>query len=83
MDILGALTAAHHLRGIVSEVRRGPQKDWEKDENAFLTHFGVPFEEYALIVSHMTDEQRNLLEKTIAVNPEAAVLWVLAMEETG
>jgi hypothetical protein len=83
VDILGALTAAHHLRGLVSEVRRGPQQDWEKDESAFLTHFGAPFDEYALIVSHMSDDQRALLEKTLAVNPEAAVLWVLAMEETG
>lgn len=83
MDLLGALKAAQHLRGLVSEVRRPPQHPWERDESAFLSHFGVPFEEYALIVEHMNDEQRELLARTIDVNPEAAILWVLAMEETG
>jgi len=80
MDLLGALKAANHLRGFVSEVRR-PEHPWERDESSFLSHFGVPFEEYALVVSHMSDEQRDLLARTIDVNPEAAVMWVLAMEE--
>ena len=58
------------------------QQAWEVDEGAFHTHFGVPFEEYAGVVSMLTQEQLKLLRATLAVNPEAAVLWVLAMQET-
>lgn len=82
MDLLGAWAAAGHLRRFAREVQR-PSQPWEQDEEAFLCHFGVPFEEYALIVSHLTDDQRALLEATIEVNPEAAVLWILSMEELG
>lgn len=52
------------------------------DEGAFLAHFGVPFEEYAEMVSMLSQSQLDLLRATLDVNPEAAVLWVLAMEET-
>jgi hypothetical protein len=43
----------------------------------------VAFEEYALIVSHLSEEQHALLDATININPEAAVLWILSMEELG
>ena len=82
MDLLGAWAAAGHLRRFAREVQRQPQP-WEQDEEAFLRHFGVPHEEYALIVSHLTEDQHALLEATIEVNPEAAVLWILSMEELG
>jgi len=77
MDLLGTLSAARQL---MNEVRR-PSYPWENDEGAFLAHFGVPFEEYALVVAHLDDGQRALLARTLDVNPEAAVLWILAMEE--
>jgi len=80
MDLLGTLDAANRLRDLVREVRRDPQP-WEHDEVSFHRHFGVPFEEYALVVEHMTPKQLSLLQRTLDVNPEAAVLWVLAMEE--
>lgn len=84
MDLLGAWAAAGHLRRFAREVgsQRQPQP-WEHDEESFLRHFGVPFEEYALVASHLTEEQHALLEATIEVNPEAAVLWILSMEELG
>ncbi len=80
MDLLGAWAAAGHLRRFAREIKRQPQP-WEHDEEAFLRHFGVPFEEYALVVSHLSEEQQELLEATLEVNPEAAVLWILSMEE--
>lgn len=82
MDLLGTLEAARHLRNFAREFRR-EEAPWEHDESAFLAHFGVPFEEYATIVQHLDDRQRQLLKATIDVNPEAAVLWILAMEEIG
>jgi hypothetical protein len=82
VDLLGAWAAAGHLRRFANEVQRQPHP-WEQDEDAFLRHFGVPHEEYVLIVSHLTNDQIELLEATIEVNPEAAVLWILSMEELG
>ena len=32
-------------------------------------------------VTHLSPEQAKLLHQTLAVNSEAAVLWILAMEE--
>ena len=80
MDLLGALGAARGLREFVRRAG-GPQPDWAVDPSAFERHFGVPIEAYAEIVSHLTPEQEKLLLETLDVNPEAAVLWVLAMEE--
>lgn len=80
MDLLGAWAAANHLRNLAREVNR-ESYPWEHDEVAFMRHFGVEFEDYAAIVGHLSEEQHALLEATLAVNPEAAVLWVLAMTE--
>lgn len=55
---------------------------WLHDEMAFYQHFGSPHEKYAEIVSLLSLEQNEMLQKTFAVNPEAAVLWVLAMDLT-
>jgi hypothetical protein len=82
MDLLSAIRAAREVRDVAHELAR-PCHDWESDEGAFLRHFGVPIEDYAEIVSHLSPEQSQLLDATVAVNPEAAVLWVLAMEEVG
>ena len=82
MDLLGAIRAASDLRDAVSSGRSATH-DWEHDEEAFLLHFGVPVGVFQEIASHLTAEQSALLEATLRVNPEAAVLWVLAMEEVG
>ncbi len=82
MDLLGTLDAARHLRNFAREFQR-KSSPWENNEVAFHAHFGVPFEEYAAVVQHLDEQQRELLRKTIEVNPEAAVLWILAMEELG
>jgi hypothetical protein len=84
VDFLGALHstvgAAHDLRALVRRSWAG-SPDWMEDEEAFLRHFGVPHEAFEEIVHHLGDDQLRLLEATLAVNPEAAVLWVLAMQE--
>jgi hypothetical protein len=74
VDLLGSL---HQV--LSSEA--GP--DWLSDEISFHRHFGVSYEEFAEVVSCLDLGQRDLLEHTFEVNPEAAVLWVLHMEEVG
>lgn len=82
MDLLGAIQAAREVRNAAHQLVR-QEHDWETDEGSFLRHFGVPVEDYAEIVARLSDEQAQLLDATLAINPEAAVLWVLAMEEVG
>lgn len=80
MDLLGAIDAARQLRDAVRP-SRGPAEPWTTDPEAFHRHFGVPHEAYAEVVAHMSENQLDLLHRTLDINPEAAVLWVLAMEE--
>jgi hypothetical protein len=87
MDLLKALRAAHVVSGLAHDL--GSQAlvhqpaAWETDERAFFMHFGVSFETYQEVLAHLSAEQARVLEATIEVNPEAAVLWVLAMEVIG
>jgi hypothetical protein len=49
---------------------------WAEDELVFEEHFGVPYEEFDEKL-HMLDRgQFELYEKTLKINPEAAVTWV-------
>ena len=84
MDFLGALHstigAAHDLRAIMRRSGQG-SADWLSDEESFLRHFGVPHEAFEEVVHHLDENQLRLLEATLEVNPEAAVLWILAMQE--
>jgi hypothetical protein len=81
LDLLGILKAADHAREIAHIVGGDPPPDWATSEEAFLRHFGVIVEEYRDVVSCLSPEQAQLLERTLAVNPEAAVIWILSMEE--
>jgi hypothetical protein len=81
MDLLSALKAAHHLGEAARELSQSsPPHPWETDEDAFLQHFGVPYEDFLEIAALLSTEQRELLQKTLEVNPEAAVLWILSMD---
>jgi hypothetical protein len=82
MDLLGTLRAVRAVSGLAHDIVRQPAP-WETDERAFFIHFGVPFEAYQEVLAHLSAEQAQVLEATIDVNPEAAVLWVLAMEAVG
>ena len=80
MDLIGFLGAA---RQALDHVRPLPGQDaeWANDEDEFERHFGVPYEIFLAIVEHLSPDQKKLLDATVNVNPEAAVLWILAMEE--
>lgn len=83
MDLLGIMRAVEHARELVRFARGEALPDWASDEEAFLRYFGEPHEVYAEVVSRLTPEQAAVLDQTLAVNPEAAVMWVLSMEEVG
>ena len=80
MDLLGFLGAARHA---LEFIRPAPGNDakWATDEDEFERHFGVPYKVFLEIVEHLSPDQKKLLDATTNVNPEAAVLWILAMEE--
>jgi len=80
VDLLGAIGAARQIRDVARRAIAGDPA-WAVDEETFFRHFGVPHEAYAEIVGHLQPAQLDLLEATLEVNPEAAVLWVLAMQE--
>lgn len=50
---------------------------WATDEDAFEDHFGFEYEAFAEAVGSLDRAQHDLYEKTIDVNPEAAVTWVV------
>jgi hypothetical protein len=80
MDLLGFIEAAHRA---LSFFGNGPGSDqsWASDEWEFQKHFGVPYEAFIEIAQHLDSKQEQLLHDTLKVNPEAAVLWILSMEE--
>lgn len=80
MDLLGILRTAGT---VVDLLGGGPGSDcpWATDEKAFLRHFGIAHEDYIEITKRLSNEQHDLLHRTLNVNPEAAVLWILSMEE--
>jgi hypothetical protein len=81
MDLLGLAVAAGHARELFRAVSGEKLPGWATDEESFLTHFGASYDEYLEIVARLSPDQSRMLGETLAVNPEAAVLWVLAMEE--
>jgi hypothetical protein len=80
MDLLGFLGAAKQALEFIRPAP-GYEANWANDENEFERHFGVPYEVFLEIVEHLSPDQKKLLDATANVNPEAAVLWILAMEE--
>ena len=49
---------------------------WAEDEHAFEEHFGVPYVEFDERLKMLDRAQFELYEKTLKVNPEAAVGWI-------
>jgi hypothetical protein len=79
--VLGALKAAWELlagREVVEHV-----EPWAEDELSFEDHFDVPYHEFSDHVSQLSRADFELYEKTLQVNPEAAVLWVLFNSTAG
>jgi hypothetical protein len=80
MDLLGFIGAAQQALHYAKSTP-GDSPLWLTDAIEFERHFGAPHEAFLEIVSHLSPDQYSLLEATLEVNPEAAVLWILAMEE--
>ena len=43
----------------------------------------MSYEDFVEMVGYLSPGQAEMLKKTLEVNPEAAVLWILAMEPVG
>ena len=73
---------AQGLEGLLKLFKdeEGINEPWARDEARFEEHFGHPYEEFALKVPELSADQHTRYEATLKVNPEAAVLWVLAMQ---
>ena len=59
----------------------GSDEPWAAGEEAFERHFGESYEVFVVILQHLSPEQAERFGATLQVNPEAAVLWILSMEE--
>lgn len=82
MNLSSILEAAGHVREIARLAQDGPAVPaWITDEEAFFRHFGATVEEFEAVVEHLSPGQTDLLRRTLVVNPEAAVIWILSMEE--
>lgn len=84
MDLLSAIRAAKELGEIAHDLASPElQAPWLTDERAFEKHFGFTCDQLMAILNYLSPEQLALYDRTLMVNPEAAVLWIAAMEELG
>ena len=49
---------------------------WATDEVAFEEHFGASYEAFEEKVASLDQAHATLYERTLEVNPEAAITWV-------
>jgi hypothetical protein len=71
MEFLDSLRAAWKFFG-------GSHVDepWATDEAAFEEHFGASYEDFEARVASLDQAHTQLYERTLEVNPEAAITWV-------
>jgi hypothetical protein len=82
MDLLGALGTLGKALDLFAGTP-GSHEPWASSEEAFEQHFGESYEYFVAVAQHLSPAQEEMLAKTLEVNPEAAVLWILAMEPVG
>ena len=58
----------------------GSDEPWTRSEENFEAHFGRSYQELAHKITELSSDQATRYAATLKVNPEAAVLWVLAMD---
>ena len=80
MDLLGLIGTAQRALSLFGG-SPGSGEPWAASEAEFERHFGAPYAAFVEIVQHLNQNQEALLRATLEVNPEAAVLWILTMEE--
>jgi len=76
-DVVGI---AHQILKLFEGEKIATDEPWARDEALFEQHFGCPYEVLVAKVPMLSADQSKRYEATLKVNPEAAVLWVLAME---
>jgi hypothetical protein len=52
------------------------QEAWARDEAAFENHFHASYADFQERLSMLDTAHTQLYEKTLEVNPEAAITWV-------
>jgi hypothetical protein len=52
-------------------------EEWAQSEEAFEDHFGRNYDDFSENLAALDREEVVLYGKTLEVNPEAAVLWIL------
>jgi hypothetical protein len=74
---------AQGLQGILNLFAGSDEAEepWAQDEGLFADHFGITIEEFAGKLALLSVDQQNRYQKTLEVNPEAAVLWVSMMQQ--
>ncbi len=77
VDIAQGLQGILHLFAGSDEA----QEPWAQDEQLFAEHFGATIEEFAEKLALLNVDQQRRYEKTLEANPEAAVLWVIMMQD--
>jgi hypothetical protein len=79
MKVDGLLNLATSLAGLFG---RGPdaEEPWAQDEMLFEEHFDTPYEVFTEKLFHLSADQQKRYQKTLEVNPEAAVLWVCMLQ---
>lgn len=81
MPLLDAIRGAWRL--LTGDGNVEHTEPWASDERSFEDHFGVPYIEFADAVSGLSRGDFELYEKTLQVNPEASVLWVIWRHDLG
>lgn len=80
MSVTEAVGLAHQILKLFDHEDVAVGEPWARDEELFEEHFGAPYEELVRKVPMLSADQTARYEATLKVNPEAAVLWVLAMK---
>jgi hypothetical protein len=80
MDLITGLGA---VKEILTSFGGTPDsgEPWAADEASFERHFGATYTFFREVLEHLSPEQEERFEKTMQINPEAAVLWILSMDE--
>jgi hypothetical protein len=80
MDIKWA-EALHVATGLAGLFAGSPdaQEPWATDEQEFEDHFDTPYWVFCEKLTKLSADQQVRYKKTLEVNPEAAVLWVVLL----
>lgn len=57
------------------------EEPWAANEETFEEQFGISYEEFSRKVEELDEEQTTKYRSALEAHPEAAVLWVLALEK--